>query len=122
MFDFFNMSAPSAVKVAPENADKVWKRKRFQTFLTITFGYALYYVCRMSMGVMKQPLIDAGLLNATQLGIIGACLYWCYAVGKFVNGFLVDTANVKRFMAAGLVASVAANFIMGVLGVSAAKA
>ena len=62
MFDFFNMSAPSAVKVAPENADKVWKRKRFQTFLTITFGYALYYVCRMSMGVMKQPLIDAGLL------------------------------------------------------------
>ena len=122
MFDFFNMSAPSAVKVAPENADKVWKRKRFQTFLTITFGYALYYVCRMSMGVMKQPLIDAGLLNATQLGIIGACLYWCYAVGKFVNGFLVDTANVKRFMAAGLIASVAANFIMGVLGVSAAKA
>jgi OPA family sugar phosphate sensor protein UhpC-like MFS transporter len=68
---------------------------------------------------MKQPLIDAGLLNATQLGIIGACLYWAYAVGKFINGFLCDGANIKRFMATGLVISVAMNFTMGVLGVSA---
>lgn len=92
---FFRISSPSAAKVAPENTDKVWKRSRFQSFIAITFGYALYYVCRMSMGVMKQPLIDAGLLNATQLGIIGACLYWTYAVGKLVNGFLADGSNVK---------------------------
>ncbi len=120
MSNFYRISAPSAKKVAEENVDKVWKRSRFQTFVAITLGYALYYVCRMSMGVMKQPLIDAGLLNATQLGIIGACLYWSYAVGKFVNGFLADSSNVKRFMATGLIISVAANFIMGVLGVTAA--
>ena len=119
---FYSISAPSAVKVPQDKIQKVWKRKRFQTFLAATFGYALYYVCRMSMGVMKQPLIEAGLLDATQLGIIGACLYWTYAVGKLVNGFLVDSANIKRFMATGLVVSAAANFIMGVLGVSAAKA
>ena len=120
IFNFWKMSAPSAVKVAPENVDKVWKRKRFSVFLAGTFGYALYYVCRLSMGVMKQPLIDAGLLSATQLGIIGACLYWCYAVGKFVNGFLGDSCNIKRFMATGLIVSVAANTCMGVLGASAA--
>ena len=119
---FYSISAPSSVKVPQDKIQKVWKRKRFQTFLAATFGYALYYVCRMSMGVMKQPLIEAGLLDATQLGIIGACLYWTYAVGKLVNGFLVDSANIKRFMATGLVVSAAANFIMGVLGVSAAKA
>ncbi len=117
---FYKMSGPSAEKVAPENVDKVWKRKRFMTFLAGTFGYALYYVCRLSMGVMKQPLIDAGLLTATQLGIIGACLYWCYAVGKFVNGFLCDSCNIKRFMATGLIISVAMNLCMGVLGASAA--
>lgn len=122
MFDFYKMSAPSATKVAPENTDKVWKRARFQTFVAITLGYALYYVCRMSMGVMKQPIIDAGLLNATQLGIIGACLYWTYAVGKLVNGFLADSSNIKRFMATGLILSVAANFLMGILGVAAVNA
>lgn len=122
MFDFYKMSAPSANRVAPDNTDKVWKRSRFQTFIAITFGYALYYVCRMSMGVMKGPIIDAGLLNATQLGIIGACLYWTYAVGKLVNGFLADSSNIKRFMATGLILSAAANLMMGVLGVAAVNA
>ena len=120
--DFFRMSPPAVSTVAPEKTDTVWKCARFQSFLAVTFGYALYYVCRMSMGVMKQPLIDAGLLNATQLGVIGACMYWTYAVGKFVNGFLADGSNVKRFMATGLVLSAAANLIMGVLGATAVNA
>jgi OPA family sugar phosphate sensor protein UhpC-like MFS transporter len=121
ILDFFKVSEPSAVAVPAEKVQKKYKSLRFQTFLAGTFGYALYYVCRLSMGVMKQPLIDAGLLNATQLGIIGACLYWAYACGKFVNGFLCDGSNIKRFMASGLIVSVAMNFIMGILGVSALK-
>lgn len=119
--EFFKASGPAAVKVPAEKVDKTYRRLRFQAFMAGTFGYALYYVCRLSMGVMKQPLIDAGLLNATQLGIIGACLYWAYAIGKLVNGFLADSSNIKRFMAAGLVVSVLMNFTMGVLGVAALK-
>ena len=119
---FYKMSTPSLTKVPAEQVDKTWKRQRIQAFIAATFGYALYYVCRLSMGVMKQPLIDAGLLNAAQLGLIGACLYWSYAVGKLVNGFLADSSNIKRFMATGLVISVLANLIMGILGVSATKA
>ena len=118
--DFYKISGPSARKVDSDSVDRTWRKKRFQAFLAGTFAYALYYVCRLSMGVMKQPLIDAGLLSATQLGIVGACLYWCYAVGKFVNGFLADVSNIKRFMATGLIISVAMNLCMGVLGASAA--
>lgn len=117
--NFYRMSEPSAVKVPADKVDKVYKRKRLQAFIAGTLGYALYYVCRLSMGVMKQPLIDAGLLNATQLGIIGACLYWSYAAGKLVNGFLCDSSNIKRFMATGLIVSASMNLIMGVLGVGA---
>ena len=119
ILDFYRISPPSAVKIAHDKVQKAYKRQRMQTFLAATFGYALYYVCRLSMGVMKQPIIDAGLLNATQLGIVGACLYWTYAVGKLVNGFLADSANIKRFMATGIIISVGMNFIMGVLGVGA---
>ena len=117
--NFFKMSAPSAQKVPADKVDKTYKRLRMQAFLSATLGYALYYVCRLSMGVMKQPLIDAGLLNATQLGIIGACLYWAYAISKFFSGFLADSSNIKRFMATGLAVSVLMNFVMGILGVSA---
>ena len=122
ILNFFRISSPSVGKVDADNVISVWKRKRFQVFLAGTFGYALYYVCRLSMGVMKQPLIDVGLLNATQLGIIGACLYWAYAIGKFVNGFLCDSSNIKRFMATGLLVSAVMNMLMGVLGATAVNA
>ena len=118
----YKISSPSLEKTAPHLVDKQWRRQRLQTFLAGTLGYALYYVCRLSMGVMKQPLIDAGLLNATQLGIIGACLYWAYAVGKIVNGFLADGSNIKRFMATGLAVSAVMNLLMGILGASSASA
>ena len=52
--DFFkNDSSVPVVPVPAEKVDKTYKRLRIQTFLAATFGYALYYVCRLSMGVMK---------------------------------------------------------------------
>lgn len=119
--NFFSVSEPSAVKVPAESVDRTYRRLRFQAFMAGTLGYALYYVCRLSMGVMKGPLIDNGLLTAAQLGIIGACLYWGYAIGKLVNGFLADSSNIKRFMATGLIVSVIMNFAMGLMGVAAGK-
>ena len=86
--DFYKVSAPSAEKLPADKADRQYKKLRFQAFVAATLGYSLYYVCRTSLNVMKQPIIDSGVLDATQLGVIGACLYWTYAVGKFVNGFL----------------------------------
>ena len=56
------------------------------------------------------------MLDASQLGLIGSVLLFAYAIGKFVNGFLADHCNIKRFMATGLIVSAAANFIMGILG------
>ena len=117
VLNFYKVSSPSAEKLPADKADKQYKKLRFQAFVAGTLGYSLYYVCRTSLNVMKQPIIDSGALDATQLGIIGACLYWTYAVGKFVNGFLADYCNIKKFMATGLVVSAFANFIMGVLGV-----
>ncbi len=120
--DFYKISSPSPCKVSQDKVQGRYRNLRMQTFLAATFGYALYYVCRTCLNVMKQPIIDSGFLTAGQLGLIGACLYWTYAVGKFVNGFLADHCNIKKFMATGLVISAAANFIMGILGVSCSAA
>ena len=122
LISFYKTSAPSAVKVPADKVDGRYKKLRIQTFIAGTLGYSLYYVCRTSLNVMKQPIIDCGFLNATQLGLIGACLYWAYAAGKFVNGFLADHSNIKKFMATGLIVSAVANFIMGILGMSSGAA
>ena len=71
----------------------------------------------MSLSVVKQPLIDEGFLTAGQLGVIGSALLFVYAVGKFLNGFIADYCNIRRFMFTGLAASAAINLLMGILGI-----
>jgi OPA family sugar phosphate sensor protein UhpC-like MFS transporter len=71
----------------------------------------------MSLSVVKQPLIDEGVLSAGELGVIGSALLFVYAVGKFMNGFIADYCNIKRFMATGLFFSALVNLLLGVLGI-----
>ena len=113
---FYRIPKPSAVKVEEAKQEKLFKAFGFQTFLAGTIGYSLYYVCRTSLNVVKKPILDSGMLDASQLGLIGSVLLFAYAIGKFVNGFLADHCNIKRFMATGLVVSAAANFTLGILG------
>ena len=117
IYSFFRISKPSAEQVAPEKVDSTYKSIRNKTFWGVTVAYSLYYVCRMSLSVVKQPLIDEGVLSAGELGVIGSALLFVYAVGKFMNGFIADYCNIKRFMATGLFISALINLLLGVLGV-----
>ena len=65
---------------------------------------------------MKKPLIDEGLFSASELGVIASAFYFVYAIGKFLNGFIADYCNARRFMATGLLISSVINLLMGVIG------
>ncbi|MBQ7772060.1 MAG: MFS transporter [Bacteroidales bacterium] len=116
LYSFYRISKPSDGKVSPEKVDSTYKMLRNRTFWGATIAYSLYYVCRMSINVVKQPLIDEGVLSAGQLGLIGSALLFVYAVGKFMNGFIADYCNIRRFMATGLFVSAVVNLILGALG------
>ena len=116
LFSFYRISKPSVDKVPEENIDSTYRSLRTRTFWGATIAYSLYYVCRMSINVVKQPLIDEGVLTAGELGLIGSALLFVYAVGKFLNGFIADYCNIRRFMATGLFISALVNLILGVLG------
>ena len=117
LYSFFRISKPSEEQVAAEKMDSTYKSLRNKTFWGATVAYSLYYVCRMSLSVVKQPLIDEGVLSAGELGVIGSALLFVYAVGKFLNGFIADYCNIKRFMATGLFFSALVNLLLGVLGI-----
>ena len=116
--NFFKTSAPKPLRTdLDEQGQKKYHRSlALQSFIAGTLGYSFYYVCRAALNVMKKPIIDSGLLDADQLGTIGAVTLATYAIGKFVNGFLADHSNIKRFMAAGLIMSALACLFMGVFG------
>ena len=116
LYSRFRISKPATVKVPPERTDSEYRHFRRRTFTAVTAAYVMYYVCRMTLGVVKQPLIDSGTLTAAQLGVIGSSFYFVYAVGKFVNGFIADYCNIRRFMAAGLGISAVVNLVLGLTG------
>lgn len=86
---------------------------RWAVFLSGTLGYSLYYVCRLSLSVVKVPLVKDGVLTESQLGLVGSGLFYAYAVGKLVNGFLADRANINRFITIGLLGTATINLLLG---------
>ncbi|MGN1221340.1 MAG: MFS transporter [Candidatus Cryptobacteroides sp.] len=111
--DFFAMSRPSEPLKDEKAIQSRYSRLRWQVFLSATLGYGLYYVCRLSLNVIKKPIVDTGVLTEGELGMIGSGLFITYAVGKLCNGFLADRSNIRRFMSIGLLITALVNLILG---------
>jgi OPA family sugar phosphate sensor protein UhpC-like MFS transporter len=93
--------------------DRLYGRKRLSVFISVTLGYGLFYTCRMNFSVVKKPLLDAGIMNATQMGLVGSALLLVYSFGKLINGFLAYRCNIARFMSTALLSSALANLALG---------
>ncbi|HEX5219132.1 MAG TPA: MFS transporter [Verrucomicrobiae bacterium] len=110
----FFLTGPDATPLTDEaEIKRRYRRNRISVFLSITFGYAVYYVIRQSYAIVKKPLLDAGVFDAAQLGKIGSVFFFTYMIGKCLNGFLADRLNIKRFLALGLLVSSALLVAMG---------
>jgi len=92
---------------------RLYERRRASVFLSTVFGYATFYVCRINFSAAKTSMLDEGVMTATEMGVVGSCLLVGYAIGKAVNGFLADRANVARFMSTGLLLSALLNLGLG---------
>jgi MFS transporter, OPA family, sugar phosphate sensor protein UhpC len=90
-----------------------YRAGRWTTFTAVTLGYSFFYFTRLTLSVAKKPLVDAGLVNAEQLGTIGSVFFFAYAFGRLTNGFLCDRAHIGRFMGFGLLVSAIINILFG---------
>jgi OPA family sugar phosphate sensor protein UhpC-like MFS transporter len=106
-------AGPSAPRITdPERVNLLYRRNRMSVLFAITCGYGFGYTCRLPLSVMKKPLLDEGIFTAEWLGLIGSGFSIGYALGKLINGFLADHANVRRFFAAGILMSALLNLAM----------
>jgi len=111
VIEFFR-TRPDAPRITdPDDIRRSYTVKRWTTFTAVTLGYSFFYFTRLSISVAKKPMIDSGVVNAEDLGRIGALCFVTYAIGKLTNGFLGDRAHIGRFMGAGLLASAVINIL-----------
>ena len=114
ILNFYRVSKARPCSFAsPEEQRKKMTYYKWSTFLSATLGYGMYYVCRLSLNVVKKPIVEEGVFSETELGIIGSVLFFTYAIGKFTNGFLADRSNINRFMSTGLLVTALVNLCLG---------
>ena len=109
--DFFK--EPPAIEPIQdkEQVDKLYAKWRMKIFLSMFFGYVIFYTCRKNISV-ALPMIQQDLgYNTVQLGLLGSSLYFSYAIGKFVNGVIADNTNVKRVLPTALLISALTNIL-----------
>jgi len=97
----------------PETVRKMYNKARWQGVTAMIIGYGMYYVVRMTLGIVKKPMIDEAGFTATQLGSIGAAMLIAIAFGKCFNGFIADRCNVKKIVPLGLLGAAIVNIILG---------
>jgi len=112
-FSFWKTGEDKALLSDSTQIKRIYERTRWSVLLSVVFGYGIFYIGRLTISVAKKPMLDLGVLDATQLGIIGSCLFYSYAFGKLINGFLADRANIAKFMSTGLGISAILNLIFG---------
>ena len=113
LFGFLAPGRDAAPIADPSVVRQRYTSLRLRTLAALTLIYGFYYVCRIPLSVLKQPLVDADIFNADELGTLSACLTGAYAIGKLGNGFIADRVNVARFIPLGLLLSAVMNLFMG---------
>jgi sugar phosphate permease len=78
------------------------------TFVLLFGGYMGYYLTRKDITVAAVAMKNLSLLSIAQIGYLSSVGTLCYALGKFINGFLSDRLGGKRVFITGMVGSAAA--------------
>ncbi len=93
-----------------------WNLKAWQVLVTLSSSvfYFFYYFGRYNYSI-TLPLIQEEMhLSHAMVGLIATVLTAGYAVGQFVNGFLIDRYGPRVMMTLGGILSTIANFFMGI--------
>ena len=76
------------------------------------FCYLFFYTGRQTAGFAIPGIHKELGISLTTLGWMSATLFWCYAVGQFINGNLGDRHGARLMMSLGAVISCALNWVV----------
>ena len=72
-------------------------------FAIVYLAYTSIYIARVNLSVVSPELIDAGILDTVQIGILGSVFSTVYAIGRLVNGGISDRTPPWKMLTFGLV-------------------
>ncbi len=93
-------------------ADRDYKRLRWQVFIGIFIGYAGFYIVRKNFS-MAIPFLGEFGFEKGELSIVLSMNAIAYALSKFLMGSVSDRSNARKFLPLGLIlASISMMFMI----------
>lgn len=100
-------SMQQAENIALQNHNlRAWQGR---VFAACWLTYAGYYLGRVNLSVALPAMQAEFHWSKTAAGSIGTALFWAYAMGQLINGYLGERLSARRLVAFGLIASAALN-------------
>ncbi len=88
-----------------------FRRAQWRMLLAVMFCYLFYYTGRQTAGFAIPGIHQELGISLATLGWMSTALFWCYALGQFINGSLGDRFGGRRMMTMGAVLSCGFNWI-----------
>lgn len=111
----FLKPAPHKPLMSKEKIDPTYRRLRWQVFMGIFFGYAVYYFVRKNFALAMPGMIEQGLYSKAELGFALSSISIAYGISKFIMGAVSDRSNPKIFLPLGIIISASIMLMMGTM-------
>jgi len=107
--------APHVPRLPADQIATVYKTYRIRNFVGIFIGYSSYYLLRENFALAMPFLLQEGLYQKAQLGLILSGVTLTYGISKFIMGNVSDRSNPRYFFATGVAVSVMVNFVFSLV-------
>lgn len=92
------------------------ERKLFGLVFWVSyFAYSALYIARLNFSVASALFESMGILDKSQIGIIGSIFAFTFAIAKVPNGFLGDRKSTRKIIVIGLLITSISNLLIGVI-------
>ena len=88
-------------------------KKKNLIFLICYLSYTSIYIARVNLSMASPGLIDNGILDTAQIGMMGSIFSIIYAFGRFINGQISDRQPPWLMISIGLVVAGISNLCIG---------
>ncbi|MFZ9889844.1 MAG: MFS transporter, partial [Myxococcota bacterium] len=75
MFRWLSPAPAAAPLTDCREVDRRYRQLRWQVMISLTVGYGIAYTGRLGLSIVKKPLIDSGVFDASELGVIGSAFF-----------------------------------------------
>jgi phosphoglycerate transporter family protein len=107
-----NPAVQTPVKIYAQDG-KSYSYWRLRILYSCIIGYATFYLVRQNYSLAMPALGAEFGYTKAELGWIITTFSIIYGFGKFLNGYISDRSNARRFMTIGLLGSAVICFSMG---------